>query len=76
MNKQKIQTIAHRTCRKYKHNSPIPTDLTKAEYTFDEDTLIDFVEKILRQSDYFVTTDNTKLEGEIPSSAPKLKEKE
>ncbi len=51
MNKQTIQTIAHRTCRKYKHNSPIPTDLTKAEYTFDEDTLVDFVEKILKEKD-------------------------
>jgi len=51
MNKQKIQTIAHRTCRKYKHNSPIPTDLTKAEYTFDEYTLVDFVEKILQEKE-------------------------
>ena len=51
IDKQTIQTIAHRTCRKYKHNSPIPTDLTKAEYTFDEDTLIDFVEKILEEKE-------------------------
>ena len=29
----------------------------------------------LGQSDCLVTTDSTKLEGELPSSAPKLKEK-
>ena len=51
IDKQKIQEIAHRTCRKYKHNSPIPTDLTKAEYTFDEYTLVDFVEKILQEKE-------------------------
>ena len=51
IDKQKIQEIAHRTCRKYKHNSPISTDLTKAEYTFDEHTLVDFVEKILEEKE-------------------------
>ena len=48
MNKETIQNIAHRTCLKYKHNSPISTDVTKAEYTFNEHTLIDFVENILK----------------------------
>ena len=45
MSKKTIQEIAHRTCRKYKHNSPIPKDLTKAEYIFDDFTLIEFVDK-------------------------------
>ena len=47
MSKKTIQEIAHRTCRKYKHNSPIPKDLTKAEYIFDDFTLKEFVDKII-----------------------------
>ena len=47
MSKKTIQEIAHRTCRRYKHNSPIPKDLTKAEYIFDDFTLIEFVDKLI-----------------------------
>ena len=51
MSKKTIQEIAHRTCRKYKHNSPIPKDLTKAEYIFDDFTLKEFVDKLIEESD-------------------------
>ena len=49
MKKEKVTDLAHRMCFKYKHNSPIATDITKAEYTFNEHTLIDFVNKILKE---------------------------
>ena len=50
IDKETIQNIAHRTCRKYKHNSPISTDVTKAEYIFDEHTLVDFVEELKEET--------------------------